>query len=215
MIYLAALGILLGLAIWWSLRQKQNPTSTRVRQPEQIPSGDTWQVSENGNLMRIIGNSRITVFGSSRSWKFCIANTDGEDDPYFSESYATQEAAMQEALAFINGKPASHVTNQQLRSQRKDEALPERLKRQLDNLAGVEKTLSFYQKQAKPDLEKLRSFKRRVEKDRSRMVLSAADFISSDRIALSQEDILAVITKLDEVLASIDRMLAAQSGGEA
>lgn len=67
-----------------------------------------WTVSENGNPMLIEGSTRITVFQKDRGWKYCIADVDDGEEPYFSEAYANQQEAQEEALAHIRGDPSRH-----------------------------------------------------------------------------------------------------------
>lgn len=84
-----------------------------IRSKPQAERG--WYTSENGNLTRVHGNDRITVFGDGRSWKFCIADN-GRDDPrpYFSDSYASQSDAMDEAMLFVTEQ--SHLARQTKRT---------------------------------------------------------------------------------------------------
>lgn len=69
---------------------------------------DRWSVSENGNPMLIEGSTRITVFQQDRGWKYCIADADDREEPYFSEAYANEEEAQEEALAHFRGEPTRH-----------------------------------------------------------------------------------------------------------
>lgn len=66
-----------------------------------------WQPSENGNPVRIVGRTRLTVFQSDGGWKYCIADVE-KDDPYFSDPYQTEAAAKHEALAHVSGIPSKH-----------------------------------------------------------------------------------------------------------
>jgi hypothetical protein len=67
-----------------------------------------WVSSENGNPMLIDGSTRITVFQQDRGWKYCIADVDEREEPYFSEAYANQQEAQEEALAHLRGDPSRH-----------------------------------------------------------------------------------------------------------
>lgn len=79
-------------------------------QDESRPANATrWTVSENGNPTCVIGDRRLTVFEQDSGYKFCVARADRDDrNPYFSESYATEEAARFEAAAFVLGQPSRH-----------------------------------------------------------------------------------------------------------
>ena len=68
--------------------------------------GNRWVVSENGNPMLIEGAIRITVFPQDRGWKFCIADVDDREEPYFSESLSSAGDAKEEALAHLRGEPS-------------------------------------------------------------------------------------------------------------
>ena len=71
-------------------------------------SAEGWVISENGNPTMVDGQIRITVFPQDRGWKFCIADVDDRDDPYFSDVYSTEVAAKEEALAHLRGEPPFH-----------------------------------------------------------------------------------------------------------
>ncbi len=67
-----------------------------------------WTVSENGNPMLVDGSTRITVFAQDRGWKFCIAEVEDRTEPYFSEAYASEQDAREEAVAFYREEPPRH-----------------------------------------------------------------------------------------------------------
>lgn len=73
------------------------------------PAAARWTVSENGNPMLIEGSTRITVFQQDRGWKYCIADINDREEPYFSETYADEQAAREEALAHFRGEPQCHT----------------------------------------------------------------------------------------------------------
>lgn len=176
-----------------------------IRSKPQAERG--WYTSENGNLTRVHGNDRITVFGDGRSWKFCIAD-DGKDDPepYFSDSYLSQSDAMEEAMLFVTGQPSSRQTNQEYRRAALDDALPGRLARQIEKLAEIEKTLSFYRNQKNPNKDKLAGFRSKVSKARSSFLLSSADFIASDRVEMSRDEAFAVLGRYDEIIEEVENL---------
>lgn len=77
--------------------------------PAQLPSSPNgWTVSENGNPTFVAGSTRITVFQQDRGWKYCIADVDDRDDPHFSDAYATEREAREDALAHFRGEPSRH-----------------------------------------------------------------------------------------------------------
>jgi len=69
-----------------------------------------WDLSENGNPVLITGSSRITVFQQDRGWKYFIADINDRKPPLFSDPYNSQEAAMDEALAYLRGAPPRHAS---------------------------------------------------------------------------------------------------------
>ncbi|WP_273785601.1 hypothetical protein [Brucella intermedia] len=79
---------------------------------------ETWRVSEKGNRTQIYGGSRVTVFQSDGGWKYCISAPFGDDDPYYSDRYATQEEAMECGMAFLDGRPDPHKTMREIREER-------------------------------------------------------------------------------------------------
>ncbi|MAZ85996.1 MAG: hypothetical protein CME90_20720 [Hoeflea sp.] len=72
------------------------------------PGAEGWAISENGNPTMVDGQIRITVFPQDRGWKFCIADVDDRNDPYFSDVYSSEVAAKEEALAHLRGEPTVH-----------------------------------------------------------------------------------------------------------
>lgn len=174
-----------------------------IRSKPQAERG--WYTSENGNLTRVYGNDRITVFGDGRLWKFCIADN-GRDDPrpYFSDSYVSQSDAMDEAMLFVTGQSPSRQTNQENRRSALDDAVPGRLARQFEKLAEIEKTLSFYRNQKNPNTDKLAGFKTKVLKARSSFLLSSADFIASERVDMNSDEAFTVLGRYDEIIAEIE-----------
>lgn len=71
-------------------------------------SASRWMVSENGNPTLVEGLTRITVFQQDRGWKYCIADIVDREDPHFSDTYATERDAREEALAHFRGEPSRH-----------------------------------------------------------------------------------------------------------
>lgn len=82
---------------------KERPSSA------QSPSStNRWTVSANGNPTLVEGSTRITIFQQDLGWKYCIADVDDREDPHFSDAYATEREAREEALADFRGEPTSH-----------------------------------------------------------------------------------------------------------
>ncbi|KAB2743540.1 hypothetical protein [Brucella anthropi] len=79
---------------------------------------ESWRVSESGNQTQIYGGSRVTVFPSDGGWKYCISAPFGDDDPYYSDRYATQEEAMECGMAFLDVRPDPHKTMREIREER-------------------------------------------------------------------------------------------------
>lgn len=72
-------------------------------------SGFEWKRSERGNRTAIVGKERVTVFPSGGGWKFVVADsTRDDDDAYFSDPYATESMAQEEAEAHMAGEPSRH-----------------------------------------------------------------------------------------------------------
>lgn len=81
----------------------------RERSADQtIQQSSQWSVSENGNPTRVIGATRLTVFQQDRGWKYCIADVNDRREPFFSQSYASEQAAKNEAMADFRGEPSVH-----------------------------------------------------------------------------------------------------------
>lgn len=118
---------------------------------------------------------------------------------------------MEEALAFLSGSPSTHVSNQETRMLRQEEALPARLASHLEKLAGFEKTLSFYQAQTNPNPDKLASFKKKLPKARSNFLRDAPDFISSDRIPLTNDQVFAYLDRFDAVISAAKQIRASSA----
>lgn len=114
---------------------------------------------------------------------------------------------MEEALAFIRGDAPTHQSNQERRRKEADDALPLHAQNRLAKLSDLEKTVSYYEQQKNPNKDKLRSFQKRAEKEKSSMLRQAAEFIASDNLPLSKDDVFAILDRHDRVLASIDALL--------
>lgn len=75
----------------------------------------TWHASRNGNQTIKVGSLRLTVFEQDRGWKYCISQGSGDDNPYFSERYATEQEAKEAATAHANGQESPHKTSREAR----------------------------------------------------------------------------------------------------
>jgi len=83
------------------------------------PNRSNWHLSENKNQARLYKGSRITVFESGGGWKFCIADPVDDGDPYFSDPYETQRAAMESCIAMIDNNPSPHQSLRDIRDEKK------------------------------------------------------------------------------------------------
>lgn len=81
---------------------------SKARKDKALTARAGWAVSENGNPMLIEGSTRITVFQQDRGWKYCIADIEDREEPYFSEAYSNEREAREEALAHLHGEPSEH-----------------------------------------------------------------------------------------------------------
>ena len=79
--------------------------------------GAAWRTSMTGNKTRIYKGSRVTVFESDGGWKYCIADPHDRDPPYFSDPYPSQEAAIHEAMAAMDGARSKYLTKRETREQ--------------------------------------------------------------------------------------------------
>jgi hypothetical protein len=95
--------------------------------------GDEWGSTESGNPCLIHKQRRITVFERERGWKFCVAKIQGDDDPYFSEAYFSEDAAKFEAVAWMDGRPSQYPT----RSEDRGRARKERWEAQIVERANL------------------------------------------------------------------------------
>ena len=98
------------MGLWnWLFGGRANELATPTSPLEPPASaGPAWQSSENGNPTTILGRIRLTVFPQDNGWKFCIANVDDRGEPHFSDVYASEAAAREEALAAVRGEPSRH-----------------------------------------------------------------------------------------------------------
>lgn len=76
----------------------------------QIRKTGDWGLFENGNPVLVVGSTRITVFQQDRGWKYCVADINDRQPSHFSDPYASQEIAMDEALAYFRGEPTRHTS---------------------------------------------------------------------------------------------------------
>lgn len=81
-------------------------SKSRADKPQIVADG--WVKSENGNSVPIEGSTRVTTFQQDCVWKYCIADVDDRQEPFFSEAYDSEREAREEALAHLHGEPSSH-----------------------------------------------------------------------------------------------------------
>jgi hypothetical protein len=101
-----------------------------------------WSLSEKGNDTALLRGSRVTVFPDYTVWKFCISDEGEDSEPFFSESYATKEAARFEAIAMVEGRPSQYPTTREIRAQRLIAGLGSGLEREAEQLVAIEKSVA-------------------------------------------------------------------------
>lgn len=98
----------MGLLDWLFKKQKtEGASAARTAGP--------WKTSENGNPSFERGNIRVTVFPKDGGWKYCLADIDDQEEPYFSEVYTHEYEAKEEALARLSGASSRHQPQSALR----------------------------------------------------------------------------------------------------
>lgn len=105
------------------------------------PKGWFWAASEKGNDTAVVGGTRITIFPDYTVWKFCLADEGSDAEPYFSESYASKEAARFEAVAMVEGRPSHYLTTRETRTQKLIDGLGDALAREADKLVALESSV--------------------------------------------------------------------------
>ncbi|MGX9182007.1 hypothetical protein [Mesorhizobium sp. BHbdii] len=101
-----------------------------------------WTVSENDNPTMVEGSTRVTVFPQDRGWKFCIADVEDNEEPYFSEAYASEGAAKEEALAYLRGGPSRHEPLSAVYAENRRERWEEHIRDRASLIAEMERSLS-------------------------------------------------------------------------
>lgn len=108
-IFLAIIAI---AALWYFLRQRRAPAPNSPLSAPDPNSG--WDRSESGNPIIHRGDLRLTVFRHTKGhsakggWKFCIAEGDDDESPYFSGEYQSEDEAKYEGLAKLDGLPSKY-----------------------------------------------------------------------------------------------------------
>lgn len=105
-----------------SVTEMMSPSNEPIQFPDLRKSGASgqvssgWQVSESGNLTRIVGNRRHTLFESDGGWKFCVARTDGDDDnPIYSDPYILRDQARDALEDWLSGRSIRHRSLTEIR----------------------------------------------------------------------------------------------------
>lgn len=87
-----------------------------------------WMLSENGNKFFEHAGKRVTIYqdmrGSRTLWKFCSADEEGPEEPFFSDHYFTEDDAATDALRFHFIRPIKNNTYQAQRDSEVREAVP-------------------------------------------------------------------------------------------
>lgn len=124
--------------------------------------GPAWTTSEAGNPTTVIGPNRVTVYPDGHVWKFCVADSDDRRPPYFSDGYGTPEMAREEAMAFIRGTPSIHQSSRQIREDKREAALPDRITREKEQLAAITKSVLRAENAASPKPSTLANLAKRI-----------------------------------------------------
>lgn len=167
-------------------------------------SSETWQLSENGNPMMIIGDTRITVFEQYNSWKFCIAQVDGDENPYFSYGYEKEIEAKEEALAMYYGLSSTHLSLKEKRSRERIEKSPMNLK-YIDNI--ISQLSGIVQN---PDDKTLTQIKKSVDKNIKTIRLSLSysrQLISDGASDETLDEYEKRETALNKILSDLDKIV--------
>lgn len=196
MFWIIAFAAALAVVGIWMLRSKP-------------PKG--WTPSENGNPMRITNGKRITVFERDGGWKFCIANENGDDDPYFSDAYETEHAARTEAVAWMNGSPTTYQTINDIRYERR---LSRENQRHTEAILECSAAVKSMTKEipdllSSPDINitKLRPIERQIEKV-AKNLQRAEDHFRIEENASQVETAERLSTLLVALRSSVDSKIA-------
>lgn len=174
------------------------------------PKGIAWRKSENGNLTSVVQGQRVTIYPDSGGWKFCLADADEEREPFFSESYATQDAAQYEAAAMIEGRPSRFKSNADLRQERLVQSVPGRLAGEQERLEGVRKSLERAKGRAATQVSTLQNIKKRLLVGRRMAVgvqTDASIWAEDDRTAAAAE---LMIEQYDALWDDVDDLIASK-----
>jgi hypothetical protein len=165
---------------------------------------DRWSVSENGNPTLIEGSTRITVFQQDRGWKFCIAAVNDREEPFFSEAYASEQEAREEALANLRGEPSRYqplsVSFAEDRRQRWETHIRERSK-------VIEELQRYLAENADLGITALRKPEAKIASHLKQIDWQIAEYqragVSTDLISLAERQRPALATLAQEVAARI------------
>lgn len=139
------LWIAVGLGVVWAVAAGLSAGARTVKSTSKVDlpgiAQPVWAVSENGNDTALFRGSRVTVFPDYTVWKFCVSDEGEDSDPYFSESYATKEAARFEAIAMVEGRPSQHPTTRETRTESLLAGLGSKLQREAEQLVAIEKSV--------------------------------------------------------------------------
>lgn len=100
-----------------------------------------WSISESGNPTLVEDGVRVTVFSQDGGWKYCIAKIGRDDEPFFSDAYATEIAAKEESLADLRGHPSTHQTLSEKYALSKKQKLEEQIRQRSAFIEGLERRL--------------------------------------------------------------------------
>ncbi len=174
------------------------------------PAVPDWRKSESGNRTSIVQDQRVTVYPDGSGWKFCLADVDEGREPFFSETYATEDAAQFEALAMIEGRPSQFKSNPDRREERIVQSVPGRLAAEQERLDGVRKSLARAKSRPATQLSTLENLKNRLKSGRRMAVgvrVDAGVWAEDDRAAAAAD---LIIKKYDAIWDELDDLIASK-----
>lgn len=172
-----------------------------------VSPDNTWQLSENGNPTLLAGSKRLTVFAQDGGWKYCIADIDDRKEPYFSDAYASELEAKEEALARFWGKPSRHLSITELRRQHWDKEIQERSSSQIEEHAlAINEIENLISSDKTAGLTELRKIAAKIKRHQNSLSAQIKDFGRagvSDDVIFMAEFKLTTLRQLDSDVSDL------------
>lgn len=146
-----------------------------------------WTVSSNGNQTLAINGLRVTVFERDGGWKFCVAISEEDEDPYFSDRYASEQEAKDCALAYISGRPAPHRSKKEHNEAVQIASYSTALQRSKDIYIESYDKLKLIHDSKKFLLTALRPIKKRLDRSERHLIEAYKHFYSDGDQAHADE----------------------------